>query len=346
MAQYLRVTPSDPSTDRSKIYAGQTCHRTSFLLPSKGWLLQQALSGLQEVGRMETSNRSVLTKSACNHSSFQDGNFGLGLSFFTEARLGHFPRLERCIFSHTNSSQVKEVSSFSLHGENIPVSSLAIRPGSSSLHVLQNCEGSSQTLSSHGHASTFLSRRLAPAVSISSDVFVSQRSTTEHGFVPVICSQLGQIRASSQSEVFFSGSTFLSRGWTDRPFFGQVNKTGNLDSENAVSCISISQTDSFPSGSNGIYGSSLARCRAHKLQWCIKDCWSQVDQSWDYHISLGPWCNKAVFQWLNRDFLFTMVPLCRPQPDLFLFKDASLVGWGAHKGDLSASGLWSAYWHT
>ena len=88
--------------------------------------------------------------------------------------------------------------------------------------------------------------------------------------------------------------------------------------------------------------------RAHKrmLQWCIKDRWSQADQPWDFHISLGPWFNKAIIQWLNRDFLFTMVPLCRPQPDLFLFTDASLVGWGAHMSDLSASGLWSAYWQT
>ena len=88
--------------------------------------------------------------------------------------------------------------------------------------------------------------------------------------------------------------------------------------------------------------------RAHKrmLQWCIKDRWSQADQPLDFHISLGLWFNKAVIQWLNRDFLFTMVPLCRPQPDLFLFTDARLVGWGAHMGDLSASGLWSAYWQT
>ena len=87
---------------------------------------------------------------------------------------------------------------------------------------------------------------------------------------------------------------------------------------------------------------------AHKsmLQWCIKDHWSQADQSWDFHISLGPWFNKAVFQWLNRDFLFTMVPLYRPQLNLFLFTDASPVGWGAHMGNLSASGLWSAYWQT
>ena len=88
------------------------------------------------------------------------------------------------------------------------------------------------------------------------------------------------------------------------------------------------------------------RAHKHMLQWCIKDHWSQADQSGDFHISLGPWFNKAVFQWLNRDFLFTMVPLYRPQPNLFLFTDASLVGWGAHMGDLSASGLWSAYWQT
>ena len=86
--------------------------------------------------------------------------------------------------------------------------------------------------------------------------------------------------------------------------------------------------------------------RAHKrlLQWHIKDRWSQADQSWDFHISLGPWFRQAVSQWLNRDFLYTMVPLCRSPPDLFLFTDASLDGWGAHMGDYSASGQWSPRW--
>ena len=41
-------------------------------------------------------------------------------------------------------SQFKKVSLFSLHKENIPVMSLAIPPGPSSLRVLQNCEGSGQ----------------------------------------------------------------------------------------------------------------------------------------------------------------------------------------------------------
>ena len=39
-----------------------------------------------------------------------------------------------------------------------------------------------------------------------------------------------------------------------------------------------------------------------------------------------------------------MVPLVHPQPDFYLFTDASLVGWGAHLGDLSVSGQWSVQW--
>ena len=344
----FRSREDSTSTDRSKIYAGQTCHRTSFLLPSKGWLLQQALSGSQEVGRMETSNRSVPTKSACNHSSFQDGNFRLGSSFFTEARLGHFPRLDRCILSYTNSSQVKEVSSFSLHGENIPVSSFAVRPGSSSLRVLPNCEGSGQTLSSHGHASTFLSRRLATAVSISSDVFVSQRLTTEHCFVPGICSQLGQIRASSQSEVFFSGSTFLSRGGTDRPFFGQVNKTGNLDSENAVSSISISQTDSFSSGSNGVYGSSPAR-------WQSPQAYASVVHQGPL-VSSGPVLGfshfpRSLVQQGRNPMAEQGLPVYHgatvsAPTRLVSIHGCESGGLGCPYGRSLSLGLWSAYWQT
>ena len=80
----------------------------------------------------------------------------------------------------------------------------------------------------------------------------------------------------------------------------------------------------------------------HLLQWHVKDWWSQATQSWDYHISLGPWFRQAAE--LNKDFLHAMVPLVHPQPDFYLFTDASLVGWGAHLGDLSVSGQWSVQW--
>ena len=86
--------------------------------------------------------------------------------------------------------------------------------------------------------------------------------------------------------------------------------------------------------------------QAHKclLHWHVIDRWSRAKQSWDYHILLGPWFRQALEQWLNKDFLHAMVPLVHPQPDFYLFTDASLVGWGTHLGDLSVSGQWSVQW--
>ena len=86
------------------------------------------------------------------------------------------------------------------------------------------------------------------------------------------------------------------------------------------------------------------RAHKHLLQWHVKDRRSQATQSWDYHISLGPWFRQAVEQWLNKDFLHAVVPVVHPQPDFCMFMDASLVGWGAHLGDLSVSGQWSVQW--
>ena len=87
-----------------------------------------------------------------------------------------------------------------------------------------------------------------------------------------------------------------------------------------------------------------SRPNKHLLRWHIKDRWSQTDQSWNCLISLGSWFSQAVSKWLKNDFLYFIVPLTRPPPDLFLFTDASLVGWGAHPSDLSDSGQWSAHW--
>lgn len=227
-------------------------------MPSEERLLQSAFSGSQAVGRMETCYRSLPTESAYYHSSLQNGNVGLCSSFSTEARLGHFSGLDRCIFSRPDTSQVEEVPTFSFHGENISVQSTSFRPGSGTVCVFQSRKGSGQALPSHGYASALLSRRLAPTISVSEYISVSQRTTSEYGFVPGFCSQLGQIGAGSQSDIYLSGSTFPSRRWSDRPVHRQAHETANIDSGNAVSSISISPTDSFSPGSNGIHGSTSA----------------------------------------------------------------------------------------
>lgn len=86
------------------------------------------------------------------------------------------------------------------------------------------------------------------------------------------------------------------------------------------------------------------RARKRLLQWETKSRWSQESDSWDQTIVLGQWFRDAVSQWLDQEFLYSMVPLHPPVPDIHLFTDASLIGWGAHLEDQVASGKWSMYW--
>ena len=133
-----------------------------------------------------------------------------------------------------------------------------VRALPSSLCVFQSSESGDQTLPSYGNASTCISRRLAPTVSVSGHFSVSQRTTTEKGFDPGICTKLGQIGAGSQSDVFLSGSSFRFSDGTDRPVFRQAHETANIDSENVSNSISVCSTDPFPFGTNGVHGSTLA----------------------------------------------------------------------------------------
>lgn len=90
----------------------------------------------------------------------------------------------------------------------------------------------------------------------------------------------------------------------------------------------------------------LPQGRAHKrqLQWAVKHRWSQELDSWDKTIVLHPWFRDAVSLWLDQEFLFSMVSLHQSVPDVHLYTDASLSGWGAHLGNQVASGKWSTYW--
>ena len=293
---------------------------------------------------METGNRSLPTESAYYHPTLQNGNFGLSSSCSTEERLGHFSGLEGCVLSHPYSSQVKEISLTPFYGENVPVSSLAVRALPGSLCVFQSSESGDQTLPPYGNASTCISRRLAPTVSVSGHFSVSQRTTTENGFDSGICTKLGQIEAGSQSDVFLSGSSFQFSDGTDRPVFRQAPESANIDSENS---ISVCSTDPFSFGTNGVHGSTLAGRQSPQASPTViyqgplvsgrsvmglshfpgslvqSGCLPMAEQGF-------PVCHGATISSSTRFF--------------FLFTDASLVGRGAHMDDLSASGLWSSHW--
>ena len=81
-----------------------------------------------------------------------------------------------------------------------------------------------------------------------------------------------------------------------------------------------------------------SRLRVRSLQFCLHRLWNRGDQSvWI------PWsqdCLRDLRWWLDLPRLSLGVSLAQVSPDLDFWSDASDVGWGAHLGSLTASGLW------
>ena len=92
----------------------------------------------------------------------------------------------------------------------------------------------------------------------------------------------------------------------------------------------------------------LGRVHKRPFQREVASRWRQGHMSWDVQIPLDNWFLPTTHQWMDEPWLSAGVPICPPVPSLELYTDASLVGWGAHVGSHSASGLWPstcALWH-
>ena len=81
------------------------------------------------------------------------------------------------------------------------------------------------------------------------------------------------------------------------------------------------------------------RLRVRSLQLCLHRSWDRGDQS-----IRVPWsqdCLRDLRWWLHLPRLESGMSLQQISPDLDFWSDASDVGWGAHLGSLTASGLWN-----
>ena len=81
------------------------------------------------------------------------------------------------------------------------------------------------------------------------------------------------------------------------------------------------------------------RLRVRSLQLCLHRSWDRGDQS-----VRVPWfldCLRDLRWWIHLPRRTLGVSLLQVSPDLDFWSDASDVGWGAHLGSLTASGLWN-----
>ena len=80
------------------------------------------------------------------------------------------------------------------------------------------------------------------------------------------------------------------------------------------------------------------RLRVRSLQLCLYRLWDRGDQS--IRIPWSQDCLRDLRWWLDLPRLCLGVSLAQVSPYLDFWSDASDVGWGAHLGSLTASGLW------
>ena len=84
------------------------------------------------------------------------------------------------------------------------------------------------------------------------------------------------------------------------------------------------------------------RMHLRSLQFQLKQHWSQKSDITSVPVAISADVLLDLLWWMDPDHLQVGIPLSTPPPDLMLFTDASLQGWGAHLDDLQAAGLWSS----
>lgn len=249
-------TSSTP--ERSFGLVGEKSHRTGDIRSSGARLLQPYLPCEETVGRLASGHRPVASQSLHSDSTFQDGDLGLRAYSTSERRLGNFHRSEGCVFSCTHPRQIETVSPFLFSRQMLPVSSSLLRPrlGSVCFHSdSQSCSSLQQA--SVGHSSSCVPRRLAATSSELSDM--SKKFSLPSSVYPAarVYSQLGEIGSNSQAEICLSGIQVRPFTRFDRSIRGQNRQAPGNNSVPVTPGVCISQTTSFPVGSNGIYVSAF-----------------------------------------------------------------------------------------
>ena len=78
-----------------------------------------------------------------------------------------------------------------------------------------------------------------------------------------------------------------------------------------------------------------------KLQWKIKEYWSQKRNGWNAKICVTRSLQELLKWWTRQTNTFTGVPLKVPKPSKEIFTDASCHGYGAIMDDKTMSGVWT-----
>ncbi|XP_070173457.1 uncharacterized protein [Littorina saxatilis] len=140
----------------------------------------------------------------------------------------------------------------------------------------------------------------------------------------------------------YLGMVFDTRAWTVCPAQRRIDKLQDLvrslsSLRHAPVRVLASLQGQMESMSTLI---PLGRVHKRPFQAFLNSAWDPASQGWNLSLPLQGWFLESTRQWLDSAWLTQGVPISLPLPELHLFTDASLQGWGAHLEGNTASGLW------
>ena len=306
--------------------------------------LQPAFPCPQTKQKMETNLGPESVKLIPQYQYLQDGNSGDNPVILTDRGMGDVAGLQRRAFPHSNKSKVTKISEVFPVQSSLPIHSSSLWSGHTSLDftkVVKEVKLMAQArgIRIHQYLDDWLLRAPCPETCL-------QHTRT----LLALCQQLGWVVNMKTSELI-PQQVFNFVGYRFDVVTGRVLPTHDRWTDNPPREVEVHKKPEELYG-QAVYVSHRtvhsnekqvwsSRLHMRPIQWHLKRHW-HVPEVLEKVIPVPQALHPHLDWWLEESNVLRGQPLHPLQHALQLFTDASNEGWGAHLGDSTARGIWSA----
>ena len=289
--------------------------------------------------------RPVFIKPLHRETSIQNGNSQIGKTSDETQRLGCLHRFNRCISTCADTSSIQEVSSLRTRRSSISLFGPTVRNVPKSVNFLETdgryCSFSTPTC----HISFSIPRRLADKKSDSQPSDYSDKDLHSNYSKPRFSAKLKRSDLFPAQKFTFIGMEFLTQQNLVRVPADRVQNL-ILTIKKIMSAKHVSAR-TFLSLLGKLSAAAdlvlLGRLHLRPLQMCLLSVWKPHILPLDHPISINGMIRSHLQWWINPIRFETGTSIHPPDPEFFLYTDASHYGWGAHlePTTLSFHGRWT-----
>ena len=311
----------------SRVGGKEVCSETR---AKREGVLFKGISSTKEVRGLEVSDRFVKAKRISNPSDFSDGHIGKGEEGATARDVGDVHRPVRCLSSHPNEGILPMLSVFSGGVSAVQVSGSTFRPNARSVAL----HGSGETVKKVGSSALFNSvsvpGRLAKSTQVKGDTTVYHRSSSSTVSKVRSACKCKKVRTSSNTAGGVSGRTTKPTGRSCISHRRETESSAGSGKDMSESEQDISAHWGVIGGIHGIRfphnplgtvilpKTSTTGPKGSEERETHTNPMVQIPGSLQLHLRF----------WLDPRTWKTGVPFQRPPPQITIFTDASLEGWG------------------